>query len=458
MSGGFLSSGEKRTPEQIAQIEAANRMEPIEFTTPSGSQGVTNENYAKYTDSYPDLLSNYNSNWRDKGVSKSEFGAMHWMQSGKREGRSMPGISSPSAPAESFGGASVATPTASPSPVASNPYYPQLVQEYEAPGLVDYSSYMPADSIFGYEQYQPYTNPNNIPDGIFNYQPPTIYATDPRISLGDLARTSGVGGRIMPTRPMGGGGFEGGSSESSSAETSDGAAGTALGDATDYIVPGTNTSIQSLLDYQAGPTESLIYDEDGNIERKYYVNPSFLRPELVAADINRAKEQAYIEAAKKDVPIVQQNLPSFRGRKEPITMPQLVAMESSANSYIQDQIRAEQARMAREIQNRTAPSWCVLPVPASCQDVREAGAGREHRWRHNPAVPSTALPRPSPMIAAAWKSRPRLVPSKGPSTRGGRCRCGTALTRSLYNRQARPRGRSCMTGWQGQIWRNETAW
>ena len=382
MSGGFLSSGEKRTPEQIAQIEAANRMEPIEFTTPSGSQGVTNENYAKYTDSYPDLLSNYNSNWRDKGVSKSEFGAMHWMQSGKREGRSMPGISSPSAPAESFGGASVATPTASPSPVASNPYYPQLVQEYEAPGLVDYSSYMPADSIFGYEQYQPYTNPNNIPDGIFNYQPPTIYATDPRISLGDLARTSGVGGRIMPTRPMGGGGFEGGSgggfeggsSESSSAETSDGRAGTALGDATDYIVPGTNTSIQSLLDYQAGPTESLIYDEDGNIERKYYVNPSFLRPELVAADINRAKEQAYIEAAKKDVPIVQQNLPSFRGRKEPITMPQLVAMESSANDYIQDQIRAEQARMAREIQNRN-PNTVFGPPPKTEADFSNNPSG-----------------------------------------------------------------------------------
>jgi len=304
------------------------------------------------------------------------------MQSGKREGRSMPGISSPSAPAESFGGASVATPTASPSPVASNPYYPQLVQEYEAPGLVDYSSYMPADSIFGYEQYQPYTNPNNIPDGIFNYQPPTIYATDPRISLGDLARTSGVGGRIMPTRPMGGGGFEGGSgggfeggsSESSSAETSDGRAGTALGDATDYIVPGTNTSIQSLLDYQAGPTESLIYDEDGNIERKYYVNPSFIRPELVAADINRAKEQAYIEAAKKDVPIVQQNLPSFRGRKEPITMPQLVAMESSANSYIQDQIRAEQARMAREIQNRN-PNTVFGPPPKTEADFANDSRG-----------------------------------------------------------------------------------
>ncbi len=367
MSGGFLSSGEKRTPEQIAQIEAANRMEPIEFTTPHGSQGVTNENYAKYTDAYPDLLLNYNLNWRDKGVSKAEFGAMHWVQSGKREGRSMPGISSPSAPAESFGGggASVARPSVASSPVPSNPYYPQLVQEYEAPSLMDYSAYMPADSLFGYEQFQTYTNPNDIDPSIFNYQPPTIYATDPRISLGDMAYTRGVGGRIMPTRPMGGGGFE--DSESETVETSDGRAGTVLGDATDYIVPGTNTSIQSLLDYQAGPTESLIYDKDGNIERRYYINPNDARPDLVAADINRAKEQAYIEAAKKDVPIVQSNLPAFTGRREPITMPELVAMESSANSYIQDQIRAEQARMAREIQNRN-PNTVFGPPPKTEAD------------------------------------------------------------------------------------------
>lgn len=272
----------------------------------------------------------------------------------------------------SSGSASVARPTAS--PIAGNPYYPMLVQEYEAPGLINYSAYMPADSLFGYEQFQPYTNPNDIDSSIFNYQPPTIYATDPRISLGDVAYTRGVGGRIMPTRPMGGGGFEVGSSESSSAETSDGRAGTVLGDATDYIVPGTNTSIQSLLDYQAGPTESLIYDKDGNIERRYYINPNDARPDLVAADINRAKEQAYIEAAKKDVPIVQSNLPAFTGRREPITMPQLVAMESSANNYIQDQIRAEQARMAREIQ-KSNPNTVFGPPPKTEADFANDSRG-----------------------------------------------------------------------------------
>lgn len=70
------------------------------------------------------------------------------------------------------GGASVARPIASPSPVAGNPYYPQLVQEYDAPSLMDYSAYMPADSLFGYEQFQTYTNPNDIDSSIFNYQPP----------------------------------------------------------------------------------------------------------------------------------------------------------------------------------------------------------------------------------------------------------------------------------------------
>ena len=55
--------------------------------------------------------------------------------------------------------------------------------------------------MFGYEQYQPWTNPNNINDSIFNYQPPTIYASDPRASTGFLATPGGIieGGYIRPT-------------------------------------------------------------------------------------------------------------------------------------------------------------------------------------------------------------------------------------------------------------------
>jgi hypothetical protein len=113
------------------------------------------------------------------------------------------------------------------SPVPSNPFYPMLVQEYDEPGLVDYSAYMPADSLFGYEQYQPYTNPNNIPDGIFNYQPPTIYATDPRAGVGSLVTPGGVieGGFIRPTV-----GIEAATSSTPSSSTPVGSAGYPVGD------------------------------------------------------------------------------------------------------------------------------------------------------------------------------------------------------------------------------------
>jgi len=61
-------------------------------------------------------------------------------------------------------------------PYASNPFFPQLVQDYTPPGLLNWSGYMPAGGLFGHEQYQPWTNPNNIPSNIFNYQPPRIHA------------------------------------------------------------------------------------------------------------------------------------------------------------------------------------------------------------------------------------------------------------------------------------------
>ena len=49
-------------------------------------------NYSRYTDGHADLLENYKANWADKGMSKSEFGKMHWESAGKSEGRTMPGI------------------------------------------------------------------------------------------------------------------------------------------------------------------------------------------------------------------------------------------------------------------------------------------------------------------------------------------------------------------------------
>ena len=121
----------------------------------------------------------------------------------------------------------LSSPSRSSSPVPSNPYYPQLVQEYDAPGLVDYSAYMPADSLFGYEQFQPATNPNNIPLSLFNYQPPTIYASDPRAGVGLLATPGGIieGGHIRPTV-----GIEAATSSTPSSSTPVGSAGYPVGD------------------------------------------------------------------------------------------------------------------------------------------------------------------------------------------------------------------------------------
>jgi len=62
------------------------------------------------------------------------------------------------------------------SAAAANPFFPQLVPEYTPQGLLDWSGYMPAGGMFGHEQYQPWTNPNAIPENLFYYQPPTIHA------------------------------------------------------------------------------------------------------------------------------------------------------------------------------------------------------------------------------------------------------------------------------------------
>jgi hypothetical protein len=59
------------------------------FTTIHGSQGVTNPVFAQYAQKYPDLVANYNANWKDKGVSLAEYGAMHYAKYGKGEGRTL---------------------------------------------------------------------------------------------------------------------------------------------------------------------------------------------------------------------------------------------------------------------------------------------------------------------------------------------------------------------------------
>ena len=402
-----------------------------------GGGGSTAEKYAKfgageysssdfesYVDSDPGLSAAWrkiesdptawdSKYWIDKGAtSKSAFGRAHAAEDAELyagtygdsgDTKVLPGtpeyeayfgdsggtrfdsfISSPSSSGESSGGGglSVSRPSVASSPVPSNPYYPQLVQEYEAPGLMDYSSYMPADSMFGYEQYQPWTNPNSVNESIWNYQPPTIYAGLSRAPDGSLARYTGgsssggsSSGRYISGGPTIGGGSESPSSSSSSSSSSSESPnkGTPLGDAVDYIIPGTNTSAQSLMDYQGADMADLIYDEDGGIERKYYVNPE-LRVDIVAQDLEEARKQAIIQAANTTIPVVQSNMPVFTSRKEPIKVEQLFNFGGS--DLVQDQINAELARIAREAAKKNAQGVFRPQSREEAQGQRGGGEGK----------------------------------------------------------------------------------
>ena len=151
-----MCKGGGMSQEQRDQIDSANNMENTNFTTPHGSQGVNNPNYADYVRQNPDLMANYNRHWirgapeplsqNNEGISLAEFGAMHWNGSGRSEGRSMPGVNS--------GGNSTPSPTTDTSPAPppkspivedaeKNPYFPMLVPEYDAPAAQNWTRYMP---------------------------------------------------------------------------------------------------------------------------------------------------------------------------------------------------------------------------------------------------------------------------------------------------------------------------
>ena len=73
----------------IERRKADETPREAEFTTIHGSQGVTNPVFASYTQRNPDLQRDYEANWASKGVSPSEYGAMHYAKYGKSEGRSL---------------------------------------------------------------------------------------------------------------------------------------------------------------------------------------------------------------------------------------------------------------------------------------------------------------------------------------------------------------------------------
>jgi hypothetical protein len=180
--GGGMSS------EQRSQIDSADAMKNTKFTTPHGSQGVTNSNYADYVRQNPDLMANYNLHWKkdapeplsqnNAGISLEEFGAMHWNSSGRNEGRSMPGVSSGGGESAPLAAPTIASPIQE--AAESNIYFPMRVPEYTTPQALDYSAFT-SSSPFGGNGgllYQPgtqqYRDAYPIADNILSYQPPQL--------------------------------------------------------------------------------------------------------------------------------------------------------------------------------------------------------------------------------------------------------------------------------------------
>jgi len=169
-----------------------------------GAGEYTSSDFESYVDSRPDLAAAWSKiesdpsawdskYWIDKGAtSKSAFGRAHAAEDaelyagtyGAGGTKVLPGTPEYEAyfPGEgTYFDEFIAKPSAgsgggSSASYATNPFYPQLVQDYTPPGLLDWSGYMPAGGLLGHDQYQPWTNPNNIPSNIFNYQPPRIHA------------------------------------------------------------------------------------------------------------------------------------------------------------------------------------------------------------------------------------------------------------------------------------------
>jgi len=57
---------------------------------PQGSAGISDSVYAEYLEAYPDLAEDYKQ-WEAKGVTPAEYGAMHYWEHGKKEGRGLGG-------------------------------------------------------------------------------------------------------------------------------------------------------------------------------------------------------------------------------------------------------------------------------------------------------------------------------------------------------------------------------
>jgi hypothetical protein len=192
---------DKRSPQQKAEIEAANKITPdFTFSTVHGSQGVTNPKFADYVNAHQDLQAHYNANYAGKGVTKAEFGAMHWAGAGRNEGRYFPGVSGGVEEEVGYGGGGGGGGGDVPGPTNSagqpigpypypNVYFPQLTQAYERPTGNDYRDLFAAYGLTGpLAQMEGAYTPGTVqgaalvPGGILEYKPPQLNVGVPRFA------------------------------------------------------------------------------------------------------------------------------------------------------------------------------------------------------------------------------------------------------------------------------------
>ena len=205
-----------------------------------GAGEYSSSDFERYVDSRPDLAAAWakiesdptawdSKYWIDKGAtSKSAFGRAHAAEDAalyagtygdSGDTKVLPGtpeyeayfgdgggtyfdsfISSPSGEGGG-GGSSMVGP--------GNPYYPQRVSAFTPRTAQDWSAYMPAGSPLAVNKgilYQADINSQGIPDSIWNYQPPMLYASGGGGGLsigtgggGGLSIGTTGGGHFIPT-------------------------------------------------------------------------------------------------------------------------------------------------------------------------------------------------------------------------------------------------------------------
>jgi hypothetical protein len=191
-----------------------------------GAGEYSSSDFERYVDSRPDLAAAWakiesdptawdSKYWIDKGAtSKSAFGRAHAAEDAELyagtygdagDTKVLPGtpeyeayfgdgggtyfdsfISGASGEGEGGGGGSSRI-------GPGNPYYPQRVSAFTPRTAQDWSAYMPAGSPLAVNKgilYQPDINSQGIPDSIWNYQPPMLYAS---------GGGGGGGGGFIPT-------------------------------------------------------------------------------------------------------------------------------------------------------------------------------------------------------------------------------------------------------------------